>query len=158
MWHHGGQNFGFQAFWEPTKFTLQDLLLSRIISLESVILHSLHFVMFSFFQVSLLLHVFIIDCFCVVIASATDLRERFLLSGVFYLTLLYVFVKAFLLFSLEGYRASHWGLKHRPSPSVCLNHTVFASYMISMELYLNLSKFVDKLLVGKSLIHFKHFS
>ena len=57
MWHHGGQNFGFQAFWEPTKFTLQDLLLSRIISLESVILHSLHFFMFSF------RHVFIFSSF-----------------------------------------------------------------------------------------------
>ena len=29
-------------------------------------------------------------------------------------------------FFLEGCRASHWGSKHRPSPSVCLNHTVFS--------------------------------
>ena len=59
-------------------------------------------------------------------------------------------------FCLEGCRASHWGLKHRPSPSVCLNNTVFCNYMISMELYLNLPKYVDKLLVVKSLISFKH--
>ena len=33
-------------------------------------------------------------CFCVVTASATDLIERFLLSGIFYLTLLHAFIKA----------------------------------------------------------------
>ena len=27
-------------------------------------------------------------------------------------------------FSLEGCRASHWGSKHRPGPSVCLNRNV----------------------------------
>ena len=29
-------------------------------------------------------------------------------------------------FFLEGCRASHWGPKHRPGPSVWLNHTVFS--------------------------------
>ena len=29
-------------------------------------------------------------------------------------------------FFLEGSRTSHWGSKHRPRPSVCLNHTVFS--------------------------------
>ena len=59
-------------------------------------------------------------------------------------------------FCLEGWMVSHWGLKHRPSPSVCLNHTVFGNYMISREL--NIWKYVDKLLVVKSLINLKHFS
>ena len=61
-------------------------------------------------------------------------------------------------FYLEGCRASHWGSKHRHGPSVCLNHTVLGNYMISSELHLNLSKFIDKLLVGNSVINFKHFS
>ena len=30
-------------------------------------------------------------------------------------------------FFLEGCRASHWSLKHRPGPSVCLNHTAKGS-------------------------------
>ena len=29
-------------------------------------------------------------------------------------------------FCLEGCRAFNWGLKHRPGPSVCLNHTGFS--------------------------------
>ena len=48
--------------------------------------------------------------------------------------------------------------KNKSTPFACLHHTVFGSYMISGELYLNLSNYVDKLLVGKSLINFKHFS
>ena len=52
--------------------------------------------------------------------------------------------------------------KHRPicklDPSVCLNHTIFGNYIISRKLCLNLSKYVDKLLVAKSLINFKHIS
>ena len=39
-----------------------------------------------------------------------------------------------------------------------LNHTVFGSYIIIRELYLNLSKYVDKLIVAKILINFKHIS
>ena len=48
-------------------------------------------------------------------------------------------------------RVFYKGLKHIPSPFVCLNHRVFRKYMISKELYLNLSKVVDKLLVAKGL-------
>ena len=74
-------------------------------------------------------------------ASATDLRKLFLLSGVFYLTLLHdiwyndrlhqpALLSRFpcsLPFCLEcGCRASHYGSKHRPGPSACLNHTVFS--------------------------------
>ena len=43
-------------------------------------------------------------------------------------------------------------------PSLYLNHTVFGNYIISLELYLNLWKYVDKLLVVKSLINFAHIS
>ena len=66
------------------------------------------------------------------------------------------FIKASLgwQFSFEGCRVSHWRLKHRLNPSVCLNHTVFGNYMISRKLYLNLSKYFDKLLLGKSFINF----
>ena len=104
---------------------------------------------------------------CCFTASATDLREFFLLSGVFYLThlphichsttsathlrelscsqaffTLHSFPRfgttdvastciyqSFLgsqQFFLEGCRASYWGSKHRPGPSVCLNYTVFS--------------------------------
>ena len=59
-------------------------------------------------------------------------------------------------FCLEGCRASHWGWKHRLSPPVYLNHTVFSNYMISREFFLNLSKHVDKLLVVKNLTNFEH--
>ena len=58
-------------------------------------------------------------------------------------------------FNLESCSTSHWVSKHRPCSSVCLNHTVLRNYMISMELYLNLSKYVHKLLVVKSFINFK---
>ena len=58
---------------------------------------------------------------------------------------------------LKGDRTSYWGLKHTPNSSVRLNPTVFSNYMISSKLYLNLSKYGDKLLVGKSLINFKHY-
>ena len=53
-------------------------------------------------------------------------------------------------------QAFHCGLKHRPSPSVCLNYTVFGMHMISNKIYLNLSKYVDKLLMVKTLINIKH--
>ena len=56
-------------------------------------------------------------------------------------------------FFLEDCRASYCGSKHRPSPTVCLNHKVFSIYMINKKLYLNLSKYVDKLLVVKTLIN-----
>ena len=133
-----------------------------------------HFFMFSFLHFSFLeifLGVFIVDCICslhcffavvaVVTTSATDLRERFLLSGVFYLTLLSCFYQGFPVawkFCLEGCRASRWGSKQRPGSSVCFNDTVFRNYMISRELYLNLSRCVNKLLVVKSLINVKHIN
>ena len=59
---------------------------------------------------------------CCCTGTATDLRELFLISGVFYLILL----REFSTTCLECCRVSHWGSKHRPSPSVCLNHTVFS--------------------------------
>ena len=46
--------------------------------------------------------------------------------------------------------------KHRLDPSVCLNHTVFGNCMVSREIFFNLSKCVDKLLVGKGLINFTY--
>ena len=61
-------------------------------------------------------------------------------------------------YSLEGCRASHWDSKHRPRPYFCLNNTRFSNYMINREFYLNLSKYVDKLLLVKSFINFKHIS
>ena len=56
-------------------------------------------------------------------------------------------------FFLEGCRASHRGLKHSFSVTVCLNHTVIHKYLANKELYLTFSKYVDKLLVVKSLIN-----
>ena len=150
-------SFGFIADsftfkWFTTIFALITPVFFRI----------LHFCLFSF------LSLFISSCFCllkffftlcVVTASALDVRENFLLSGSFYLThvLLLSMLPLGWQFNLEGCRTFHWG-SHWPGPSVCLNHTVFDNYMRSSELYLNFSKYFDKLLVGKSLINFKHFS
>ena len=87
-----------------------------------------HFFMFLILQMFLLFTTLFCQVlrFCVVTGSATDLRERFLLSGVFYLTLLPDIWHNLLLsrfawgqdFSLEGCRAFHWGLKHRLNPSI----------------------------------------
>ena len=55
-------------------------------------------------------------------------------------------------FFQEGCRASCCGSKHSSNQTVCLNHTVVHKYMINAEFYLTLSKYVDKLLVGKSLV------
>ena len=71
-------------------------------SLGFFITVSLMFLFLHVFISSDVLGVFIVDCICpfhcfftvVVTASATDLRERFLLSGVFFLTLLPAFIKA----------------------------------------------------------------
>ena len=68
-------------------------------------------------------------------ASATVLSEHFLSTGVFYLTLL-PDIPGFPgspQFFLEGCRASHWGLKHTPGPSVCLNQTVFSKRYQSVD-------------------------
>ena len=59
---------------------------------------------------------------------------------------------------LEYCRVSYCGSKHRLRPSVCLNHAVFSIYMISKKPYVKLSKYVDKLLVVKTLINIRHFS
>ena len=58
--------------------------------------------------------------------SATDLRERFLLSGIFYHTLLPAFFKASLgagssTSRLAGLHADLWNIA--PSPAICLNHS-----------------------------------
>ena len=71
---------------------------------------------------------------CCCIESATDLRELFLLLGVFCLTpLLNIWPNVLLSrlprgrqYSVEDCRASHGGSKHRPCPSACSNHTVFS--------------------------------
>ena len=39
-------------------------------------------------------------------------------------------------FFLEGCRASHWGLKHRPGPSVCFNQTAFSKKVLVSRCYL----------------------
>ena len=111
-----------------------------------------------FFVVFFLLLRFLYCC----TASAMDLREHLFLLGVFYFTLLpNIWYKLLLSrlpwgwqFHLKGCGVSHWGSKYRPYPSVCLNHTVFCNCNISRELCLYLSKYVDKLLVAKSLINF----
>ena len=92
--------------------------------------------------------------------SAVVTRVLRIWEIVFYLTLLPAFFKAFLgqQLCLEGCRASHWGSKHRLGPSVSLNRTLFGNCMISREIYLNYSKYSEKLLVGKTVINFKHFS
>ena len=63
--------------------------------------------------------------FCCCIASATDLKKLFLLTGGGTICFYQEFPGSRQFF-LEGYRASHSGSKHRPGPSVCLNHTVFS--------------------------------
>ena len=55
------------------------------------------------------------------------------------------------------WRLQDFPLKQRPTPFLCLNHTVFDISTISKKLYLNLSKYVDKLLVVKTLININHF-
>ena len=54
-------------------------------------------------------------------------------------------------------RTSHCGLKQKPSASVCLNRRVFGVYMTSKKLWLNYSKYVDQLLVVKTLIIIRSF-
>ena len=120
-----------------------------------------HFTNFIYCHCFLLLRIL---CCCT--ASATDLREHlFTLRTFLPYTLSRHLAQPALIrvfwwwqFCLEGCRASHWGLRQRPNPSLCLSHTVFGSFMISRELYLNLSKFVDTLLVVTILINFKRFS
>ena len=70
--------------------------------------------------------------YCLATCSA-DLREHFWFSGVFfpYSPSQSLAEPAFIKtssrqFLSEGCGATHWGLKYRPGPSVCLNHTVFS--------------------------------
>ena len=66
-------------------------------------------------------------------ASATDLKELFLLSSIFYLLSFLTFgticfyegFPGSCQYFLEGCSASYWGSKYRSRLSVCLNHTVF---------------------------------
>ena len=59
---------------------------------------------------------------------------------------------------LEGCRASNRGTKHSLSPNICLNYTVILKYITNAELYLIFSKYVDILLVVKSLINIVKFA
>ena len=52
----------------------------------------------------------------------------------------------------------HTVVQNSSSPTVCLNHAVVHKYLINKELYLTLSKYVDKLLVLKSLINIENVS
>ena len=58
-------------------------------------------------------------------ASATDSRERFLLSGVFYLTLLPAFSRILWEPAVQPQvsRASCWSSRHNPGPTICSNHS-----------------------------------
>ena len=42
-------------------------------------------------------------------------------------------------FFLEGCRASHWGSKHRPGPSVCFNQTAFSKKVLVGRCYLRVT-------------------
>ena len=90
-------------------------------------------------------------------ASATDLRERVLLQGVFYLTLFPAFIKASLGLVVLPWRFQVFPLRFKiQNRSISLfEPSSVRHYMISKELYLNLSKYVEKFLVWKSLINFK---
>ena len=56
-------------------------------------------------------------------------------------------------FYLECCRTSHCGSKHNSGPTVCLNQTVAQKHINKKELYLNMSKYIYKLLAVKSLNH-----
>ena len=57
-------------------------------------------------------------------ASATDLRDRFLLSGVFYLARISAFLRLIWSwqFNLKISRASCWSSNHSRGLTICLNH------------------------------------
>ena len=61
-------------------------------------------------------------------------------------------------FFFEGCRASHRVSKQSLSPTICLNHTVIRKYLINTELYINFSKYIDELLVAKSLTNILKFT
>ena len=114
------------------------------------------FFMLSFLQMSLLFTSLFLHCLCCYhkcyrFETATFTPRHFLPNTPFLLLSGLPWAWQFI---LEGCRPFYWGLKRRPNPSICFNHTVFGSYMISMELYLNFSKYVNKLLVVESFINF----
>ena len=59
---------------------------------------------------------------------------------------------------LEDCRTSHRGTKHSLSPNLCLNYMVILKYITNAELYLTFSKYVDILLVVKSLKNIVKFA
>ena len=61
-------------------------------------------------------------------------------------------------FFLESCRVSHCGSKQSLSPTACLNHIVIHKYLINTEPYINFSKYIDKLLVAKSLTNILKFT
>ena len=74
------------------------------------------------------------EFFCCCTASTTDWRKLFYSQAFFTLHSFPTFCTTIcfyqdfprsLQFFLQGCRASQWGSKRRPGPSVCLNHIVF---------------------------------
>ena len=96
-----------------------------------------HWVLLLFFGCFLFwFHVFISPTFftlCCCTASAANLREFFYSHVYFTLhsfptfdtTCFYQGFPGSQQLFVEGFRASHWGSKQVPCPSVCMNHTVF---------------------------------
>ena len=144
------KNFLHFSKWNFFTLCLKNPVLFLGEPLRSSISSCFHFFMFPFllflhflrgfycwlhFFTSLFLHFLWGTSFlCCCTESATDLRELFLLSGVFCLTPLLNIWSNLLLsrlprgrqYSLEDCRTSHGGSKHRPCPSSFLNHTVFS--------------------------------
>ena len=122
------------------------------------------FLLFSFLQMFSLLIAFVyftVSRLFVLLPRVLRIWESAFYSQVFF-TLhsfpAFVIASLGLQFSLQGERGSHWRLKHGPSPSVSLKHSVFFMDIISTESYLNLSNYIDKLLEAKSLMTFTHIN
>ena len=82
---------------------------------------------------------------CCCIASATDLRELFIILRRFFTlhsfptfgtTCFYQDFPGSWQFFIEDCSTSHWGSKYRPSPSVCLDQTVFSKKVLVSRFYL----------------------
>ena len=95
---------------------------------------------------------FTVTVFRFVVQRVLRIWESFsLLSGIFYLT----FPPKIWhnqQFTLEGCRVSHWGSKHRPGPSVCLNHTVYSKRYYSASSIYVLGAATDYYISGFELI------
>ena len=132
-----------------------------------------HFFMFSFLQMfssvtivnsifSLFVTVSQVLCFCVVVLRVLWIWESvFLLSGIFLPYTPYWFYQGFHGASSSFLKVAGLPTDARnkyPTHLFCLNLTVFGNYVINREICLNLSKYVDKLLVGKCVVNFKHFN